>query len=129
MINAIPKVNAFDISIRGRIDSHSGWHVAEKRVNDLGARADKPSPAWPLLIASLGGTTALANRKLADLQPTLTAVNRIIEALNSLSETSNFHDLEIALGLAQPHELHDRIGDAMARVMRNLKGNGPLASH
>ncbi len=129
MINAIPKVNAFDISIRGRIDSHSGWHVAEKRVNDLGARADKPSPAWPLLIASLGGTTALANRKLADLQPTLTAVNRIIEALNSLSETSNFNDLEIALGLAQPHELHDRIGDAMARVMRNLKGNGPLASH
>ena len=129
MINAIPKVNAFDISIRGRIDSHSGWHAAEKRVNELGAHADKPSPAWPMLVASLGGTTALANRKLADLQPTLIAVNRIIEALNGLAETSTFNDLEIALGLTQPPELHDRIGDAMARVMRNLKGTGPLPSH
>jgi hypothetical protein len=128
VINAIPKVNAFDISIRGRIDSHSGWHAAEKRVNELGARADKPSPAWPLLIASLGGTTALANRKLAELQPTITAVNRIVDALNVLPDSSTFADLEIALGLVEPHELHDRIGDAMARVMRNLKGPGPLAS-
>jgi len=123
----IPKVNALDISIRGRIDSHSGWHAAEKRVNELGARAYRPSPAWPALLASLGGTTALANRKLAELQPTLTAANCVVDALNALPAFATYGDLEVALGLAKPRELHDRIGDAMARVMQNLKGSGPFA--
>lgn len=126
-ISLIPKVNAFDISIRGRIDSHSGWHVAEKRVNELGARAEKPSPAWPVILSSLGGTTAVANRKLAELQPALTAANRVVDALNALPASATYDDLEVALGLAKPRELHDRIGDAMARVMQNLKGSGPFA--
>lgn len=124
---SIPLVTAFDISARGRIDPHSGWHVAEKRVNTLALRADPDGalaptqPAWPTLLQSMGGSLQLANRKLPELQPTLKAANAIIEALNTLPPDANYADLERALGLREPRESHDRIGDAMSRVMRMLE--------
>ena len=124
---SIPLVTAFDISARGRIDPRSGWHLAEKRVNTLALRADPDGasapaqPIWPTLLQSMGGSLQLANRKLPELQPTLKAANAIIEALNALPSDANYADLERALGLREPRESHDRIGDAMSRVMRMLE--------
>ena len=123
---SIPFVGAFDISARGRIDPHSGWHAAEKRVNGLAARSapDRgtplPQPAWPALLEALGGSIQLANRRLAELQPTLRAANAIIEALNGLPYEADYAELERVLGLREPRESHDRIGDAMNRVMHRL---------
>lgn len=126
-IAPIPNVDAFDISARGRIASQSGWHLAEKRVNTLALRANPElgtvpvQPAWSPLVLALGGRLVLANLKAAELKPTIDAVNRIIEALNSLPSDANFADLERALGLREPRESHDRIGDAMNRVLRSLE--------
>jgi len=126
-IAPIPHVDAFDISVRGRIAPHSGWHAAEKRVNTLALRSDPDrgeivaQPAWSPLVLALGGRLMLANLKAAELEPTLDAVNRIIDALNSLPPDANFADLERALGLREPRESHDRIGDAMSRVLRTLE--------
>lgn len=123
----IPPVDAFDISSRGRIAARSGWHAAEKRVNTLALRADPErsafpaQPAWSPLVIALGGSLVLANLKAAELKPTLDAVNRIIDALNSLPADANFSDLERALGLREPRESYDRIGDAMSRVLRTLE--------
>lgn len=123
----IRHVDAFDISVRGRIAPSSGWHAAEKRVNTLALRAldagEAPvaHPAWPVLVQALGGELSLANRKAAELKPTLDAVNRVIDALNALPLDANYADLERALGLREPRESHDRIGDAMNRVLRNLE--------
>ena len=136
-IAPIPHVDAFDISIRGRIASHSGWHAAEKRVNALALRADPSAgtvpaqPAWSPLVLALGGSLVLANLKAVELKPTLDAVNRIIDALNALPIDASFADLERALGLREPVESHDRIGDAMNRVLRALESRrwdaGPSA--
>jgi hypothetical protein len=126
-IAPIPRVDAFDISARGRIAPHSGWHVAEKRVNTLALRADPDGgpvpvqPAWSPLVLALGGRLVLANLKAVELKPTLDAVNRIIDALNALPDDANFADLERALGLREPRDSHDRIGDAMNRVLRALE--------
>lgn len=123
----IPRVDAFDISARGRIAPTSGWHSAEKRVNTLALRATtdgSPSPsqpAWPVLLQALGASLSLANRKAIELRPTIDAVNRVIDALNALPLDANFADLERALGLREPRESHDRIGDAMNRVLRALE--------
>lgn len=126
-IAPIPHVDAFDISARGRIAPHSGWHAAEKRVNALALRTPAdggpmPSqPAWSPLVLALGGNLVLANLKAVELKPTLDAVNRIIDALNALPADASFADLERALGLRDPLESHDRIGDAMNRVLRALE--------
>lgn len=126
-IAPIPHVDAFDISARGRIAPHSGWHAAETRVNALATRADPEGglapaqPAWPPLVLALGGSLVLANRRAVELKPTLDAVNRIIDALNGLEDDASFADLERALGLRGPSESHDRIGDAMNRVLRALE--------
>lgn len=126
-IAPIPHVDAFDISVRGRIAPHSGWHVAEKRVNALALRTPPeagpaPSqPAWSPLLLALGGRLVLANLKAVELKPTLDAVNRIIDALNSLPRDATFADLERALGLREPQESHDHIGEAMNRVLRALE--------
>jgi hypothetical protein len=123
----IPRVDAFDISARGRIAPTSGWHSAEKRVNTLALRENDPGvpppqhPAWPVLLQALGANLTLANRRAAELKPTLDAVNRVIEALNSLPADANYADLERAVGLREPRESHDRIGDAMNRVLRALE--------
>ena len=123
----IPHVDAFDISARGRIADHSGWHRAERRVNALALRADPDGgaapkqPAWSPLVLALGGRLVLANLKAVELKPTLDAVNRIIDALNGLPEDASFADLERSLGLREPRESHDRIGDAMNRVLRALE--------
>lgn len=125
-IDPIPRIEAFDISARGRIAERSGWHAAERRVNTLALRADPDGlpppaqPAWPALVVTLGGSLALAKRSVAELKPTLEAVNRIVDALNSLPRDASYADLERALGLRAPRETSDRIGDAMARVMRTL---------
>ncbi|GIX38437.1 MAG: hypothetical protein KatS3mg127_1676 [Silanimonas sp.] len=125
-IDPIPRIEATDISARGRIANRSGWHVAERRVNTLALRLDPeglpppPQPAFPILLKALGGSLALANRSVAELAPTVAAVNRIIDALNALPRDANYADLERALGLRPPRETHDRIGDAMARVLRTL---------
>jgi hypothetical protein len=126
-IAPIPHVDAFDISVRGRIAPHSGWHAAEKRVNTLALRSNPaggaipPQPAWSPLVLALGGSLMLANLKAVELKPTLDAVNRIIDALNALPADADFADLERALGLREPLESHDRIGDAMNRVLRALE--------
>lgn len=126
-IAPIPHVDAFDISARGRIAPQSGWHAAEKRVNLLALRASPEGgaapaqPAWSPLLIAMGGSLVLANLKATELKPTLDAVNRIIDALNSLPGDANFADLERALGLREPRESHDRIGDAMNRVLRTLE--------
>lgn len=123
----IPHVDAFDISSRGRIGPHSGWHAAEKRVNALALRPDPEGgpataqPAWSPLVLALGGRLVLANLKAVELKPTLDAVNRIIDALNGLPDDASFADLERALGLRRARESHDRIGDAMSRVLRALE--------
>ncbi|GAB3736304.1 hypothetical protein GCM10028794_16790 [Silanimonas algicola] len=123
----IPHVDAFDISARGRIAAHSGWHRAERRVNALALRTDPDGgaaptqPAWSPLVLALGGRLVLANLKAVELKPTLDAVNRIIDALNALPEDASFADLERSLGLREPRESHDRIGDAMSRVLRALE--------
>ncbi len=126
VIAPIPRVDAFDISGRGRIAAASGWHAAEKRVNTIALRADPEMPnpvlpAWSALIKALGGDLLLANRRAAELQPTLGAVNAIIEALNALPSDVTYTDLERALGLREPRESQDRIGDAMSRIKRNLE--------
>ena len=122
----IPLVDAFDISARGRIAASSGWHAAEKRVNALALRrAEEPAPphpAWPWLLQRLGADLALANRRAIDLAPTIDAVNRVIDALNSLHAEADFADLERALGLREPLGSQDRMGDAMSRVLKNLEG-------
>lgn len=126
-IAPIPHVDAFDISARGRIAPHSGWHAAEKRVNTLALRSNSDGgvapaqPAWSPLVLALGGSLVLANLKAVELKPTLDAVNRIIDALNALPHDANFADLERALGLREPPDSHDRIGDAMNRVLRALQ--------
>lgn len=125
-IAPIPRVDAFDISARGRIAAASGWHTAEKRVNTIALRADPevPNPiipAWPALVTALGGDLLLSNRRAAELQPTLSAVNAIIDALNALPKDVTYADLERALGLREPRESHDRIGDAMSRIVRSLE--------
>lgn len=126
-IPRIPLITVFDVSGRGRIAPQSGWHAAERRVNLLALRVDREEtapplqPAWPGLLQALGGSLDLANRKSSDLQPTLRAANRIIEALNALPPDANYSELERALGLREPPESHDRIGDAMNRVMRALR--------
>jgi hypothetical protein len=134
----IPHVDAFDISARGRIAPNSGWHAAEKRVNTLALRANPDGgsapaqPAWSPLVVALGGSLLLANLKASELKPTLLAVNRIIDALNSLPGDANFADLERALGLREPRESHDRIGDAMSRVLRTLelrRADGNRSTH
>jgi hypothetical protein len=71
-------------------------------------------------VTALGGSLALANRSVAELKPTLEAVNRIIDALNALPRDASYADLERALGLRAPRQSSDHIGDAMARVMRTL---------
>lgn len=126
VIAPIPRVDAFDISGRGRIAATSGWHAAEKRVNTIALRTDPevPNPvlpAWPALVTALGGDLLVANRRAAELQPTLSAVNAIIDALNALPNDATYADLERALGLREPRESHDRIGDAMTRIRRNLE--------
>ena len=78
-------------------------------------------PAWSPLVLALGGSLVLANLKAVELKPTLDAVNRIIDALNALPDDANFADLERALGLREPRDSHDRIGDAMNRVLRALE--------
>jgi len=136
-IAPIPRVDAFDISARGRIAPHSGWHAAEKRVNLLAqatipdAAAVAGQPAWTPLVIALGGSLVLANRKAVELKPTIDAVNRIIDALNALPDDGTYADLERSLGLREPRDSHDRIGDAMHRVLlalesRRLEGNRPL---
>ncbi|MCZ8113679.1 hypothetical protein [Silanimonas sp.] len=128
-IAPIPRVDAFDISARGRIAPHSGWHTAEKRVNTLALRSSPDvvgiptQPAWTPLVLALGGSLVLANRKAIELKPTIDAVNRIIDALNALPDDANFADLERALGLREPRDSHDRIGDAMNRVLRALESH------
>ena len=123
----IPLVSAFDISVRGRIVASSGWHRAESSVNAKALRGDDeggtsvPQPGWTILLERLGGSSQLANRKAAELKPTIDAANLIITALNDLSERSTFADLERALGLREPRSSHDRIGDAMSRVLRDLE--------
>lgn len=123
----IPPVSAYDISARGRIAASSGWHRAEQRVNALGAACEgepstlPPSPAWPALLARLGGGLSLANRKAAELKPTIDAANAIIAALNDLPAGAGYEDLERALGLREARGSHDRIGDAMSRVLRTLE--------
>ncbi|HAI59771.1 MAG TPA: hypothetical protein DCM32_07835 [Xanthomonadaceae bacterium] len=121
----IPPVDAFDISSRGRIADSSGWHAAEKRVNTLALRCSDdsppPHPVWPWLLQQLGADLALANRRAAELRPTIEAVNRVIEALNTLPADANFADLERAVGLREPRTSLDRIGDAMTRVLRSLE--------
>ena len=122
----IPPVDAFDISGRGKIATGSGWHAAEKRVNTMALRrmddgAMPPQPAWPWLLQRLGADLALANRRATELKPTLDAVNAVIEALNALPADSNFADLERALGLREPRNSQDHIGDAMTRVLRSLE--------
>lgn len=127
MLDAIPKVDAFDISAKGRIASASGWHAAERRVNTMALRAPPegepapPQPAWAHLLKRLGADLVLANRKAAELRPTLDAVNRVIEVLNLLPQDANYADLELALGLREPRESQDRIGDAMERILRSLE--------
>lgn len=120
----LPPIAAHEISIRGRIDPRSSWHVAERRVNAL-ARDDTPKAApWASLVEALGGSLDLANRRAAELAPTLGAVNRIIAALNTLPAGSRYDDLELALGLSTPKPIpasHDRIGEAMARVLQSLE--------
>lgn len=134
-ISPIPLVSAFDISARGRIADRSGWHAAEKRVNLLALRrADDeapqpPQPAWPYLLQRLGADLQLANRKAAELKPTVEAVNSIIAALNLLPATASFADLERALGLREPRESQDRIGDAMGRVLRQLESRRGEAAY
>ncbi len=122
----IPPVDAFDISARGRIVSRSSWHIAEQRVNTLALRVEPDStvttqPAWPVLLQALGANLDLANRKAADLKPTIDAVNRVIDALNALPADAYFSDLERALDLREPRPSQDRIGDAMNRVLRTLE--------
>ena len=126
-IAPIPRIDAFDISGRGRIAPTSGWHAAEKRVNALALRSSPegsavpPQPAWSPLVLALGGSLVLANLKAVELKPTIDAVNRIIDALNALPDDATFADLERAVGLREPRDSHDRIGDAMNRVLRALE--------
>jgi hypothetical protein len=128
--DTIPFVTAFDISARGRIAASSGWHAAEKRVNGLALMGGEDGavplaqPAWPALVRRLGGNLTLANRRAAELKPTLDAVNAIISALNTLQPGARYADLEALLGLRKARETlesHDRIGDAMGRVLRRLE--------
>lgn len=125
--DTIPLVSAFDISARGRIAASSGWHAAEKRVNGLAllggddGAAPLTQPAWPALLRRLGVNLVLANRRAAELKPTIDAVNAVIAALNSLQPGASFADLESLLGLREPPESHDRIGEAMGRVLRRLE--------
>ena len=122
---ALPPIAAHEISIRGRIDPKSSWHAAERRVSALARNGIPPdAPLWPSLVQALGGSLELSNRRAAELAPTVAAVNRIIAALNALPSSSRYEDLEVALGLSPPKPpagSHDRIGEAMARVLQSLE--------
>ncbi|MCE2945424.1 MAG: hypothetical protein ACK5S2_04700 [Lysobacteraceae bacterium] len=122
---ALPPIATHEISIRGRIDPKSSWHAAERRVAALVRDGiTTAAPSWASLVEALGGSLQLANRRAAELAPTVAAVNRIIAALNALPSDSCYEDLEVALGLATPKPLpasHDRIGEAMSRVLQSLE--------
>jgi len=122
----LPPVAVHEISLRGRIDPKSSWHAAKRRV--LALRRDDTLAAaasWEALLQALGGRTDLAGRRAAELAATVDAVNRIIAVLNGLPPQAGYGELETALGLApsQPtaSPAHDRIGEAMNRVLENLE--------
>jgi len=122
----LPPVAVHEISLRGRIDPKSSWHAAKRRV--LALRRDDTLAAaasWEALLQALGGRTDLAGRRAAELAATVDAVNRIIPVLNGLPPQAGYGELETALGLAPsqptPSPAHDRIGEAMNRVLENLE--------
>lgn len=120
----LPPVAVHEISLRGRIDPKSSWHAAKRRVLAL-HRDDTTAASWEALLQALGGRTDLAGRRAAELAATVDAVNRIIGVLNGLPPQAGYGDLEAALGLAPsqptPSPAHDRIGEAMNRVLENLE--------